>query len=96
MCVCGRPGRWFVNSQVHITLVGVAIVYHLLAALCYGSQHLRFRWEWLLCTANGLALCYLSVHYEGSMLATLTAAVCFAVFRHWMRTGLDARRAHKQ
>jgi len=29
----GRPGRWFVNSQVHITLVGVAIVYHLLAAL---------------------------------------------------------------
>ena len=33
MCVCGRPGRWFVNSQVHITLVGVAIVYHLLAAL---------------------------------------------------------------
>ena len=66
------------------------------SALVYGSQHLRFRWEWLLCTANGLALCYLSVHYEGSMLATLTAAVCFAVFRHWMRTGLDARRAHKQ
>ena len=33
VCVCGRPGRWFVNSQVHITLVGVAIVYHLLAAL---------------------------------------------------------------
>jgi len=33
VCVCGRPGRWFVNSQVHITLIGVAIVYHLLAAL---------------------------------------------------------------
>ena len=68
----------------------------LLAALIHGSQHLRFRWEWLLCTGNGLLLAYLAIHFDGSMLAPLVAASSFALFRHWKRTGVDARRAHKQ
>ena len=65
-------------------------------ALAYGSQHLRFRLEWLLCVCFGLGHAYLLVHFDGSLLAPLVAALCFAVFRHWRRTGLDARRAHKQ
>ena len=66
------------------------------AALVYGSQHLRFRGEWLLCMVFGLGLAGLCARFSGSLISLSTAAVLFAVFRHWMRTGSDVRRAHKQ
>jgi hypothetical protein len=65
------------------------------AALVYGSQHLRFRGEWLLCALFGLSLEVLTTHgFDGSLLASLLAMVVFAVFRHARRTGLDVRRFH--
>lgn len=74
------------------TAPGLAV----LTSIVYGSQHLRFRGEWLLCAIHGLGLGYLCIHFEGSTLATLIAGVTFAVFRHWRRTGQDVRRAHTQ
>ena len=66
------------------------------AALVYGSQHLRFRGEWLLCTVLGLGLVALVLTLEGRLWASLLAAVLFAVARHVHRVGLDVRRFHHQ
>jgi len=66
------------------------------AAIVYGSQHLRFRGEWLLCTAFGLGLAALVRALEGRLWATLLAAVLFAVARHVRRVGSDVRRFHNQ
>ena len=66
------------------------------AALLYGSQHLRFRNEWLLCTAYGLGLSQLPSLADGSLVPSLCASVVFAVFRHMRRIGQDARRVHAQ
>ena len=68
----------------------------LASALLYGSQMLRFRGEWLLCAAYGLALGSLAHMLQGDLLPTLTAACLFAVYRHARRTGLDVRRFHAQ
>jgi len=68
----------------------------LAAAFVYGSQHLRFRNEWLLCTGFGVGLMFLILLSDGSLLPTLTAALLFAVGRHARRTGVDVRRAHSQ
>ena len=68
----------------------------LASALLYGSQMLRFRGEWLLCAAYGLALGNLAHMLQGDLLPTLTAACLFAVYRHARRTGLDVRRFHAQ
>ena len=68
----------------------------LVVALVYGSQHLRFRGEWLLTATYGLALGMLTHALGGSLLPALTAAILFAVLRHASRTGLDVRRFHSQ
>ena len=68
----------------------------LASALVYGSQHLRFRGEWLLCALYGLALGGLTVLFDGQLLPTLVGQAGFAVYRHVMRVGLDTRRFHAQ
>jgi len=66
------------------------------AALVYGSIHLRFRHEWLICTGFGAALAMLVRERDGSLHALLLASVLFAVLRHVKRSGLDVRRSHHQ
>lgn len=65
------------------------------AAFFYGSQHLRFRGEWLLCALFGLGLAALVHVLEGRLWAILVAAVLFAVARHVRRIGRDVSRFHK-
>jgi 4-amino-4-deoxy-L-arabinose transferase-like glycosyltransferase len=69
----------------------------LFSALVYGSQHLRFRGEWLLCAAFGLGLGAMTQYtFGGGLLPALAAACLFAALRHAWRTGLDVRRFHNQ
>ena len=68
----------------------------LACALVYGSQHLRFRGEWLLCTLYGLLLGYTMHALAGHSLPVLVGAPSFAVLRHARRTGLDARQVHAE
>jgi len=68
----------------------------LAAAVAYGSQHLRFRGEWLLCSAYGLALGGICHALDGELLPALVGATVFAVVRHVRRTGSDVRRFHAQ
>ena len=63
-----------------------------MAALLYGSQHLRFRGEWLLCSAYGLILGVMTHILDGQLLPAMVGAAGFAVFRHARRTGLDVRK----
>lgn len=66
-----------------------------LASLCYGSQHLRWRGEWILCAAFGAAqgaACFAS---GGSLVTTLCAGVTFALYRYAKRTQ-DVRKLRAQ
>ena len=72
-----------------------ALANHLVSvasALVYGSQHLRFRGEWLLCSAYGLILGVMTHILDGQLLPAMVGAAGFAVFRHARRTGLDVRK----
>ena len=62
------------------------------AALCYGSQHLRFNGEWLLGLGLGAALAGLARH-TGDLRASFVAAALFAILRYLNRTH-DVRRFH--
>ena len=63
------------------------------AALTYGSQHLRFRNEWLLCAGFGVALQALtSLALGGRLLSTVVTMELFAIGRHLRRIGEDARK----
>ena len=63
-----------------------------LAALCYGSQHLRFKGEWLLGLGLGGALAAVA-RASGDLRASYVAAALFAVLRYLNRTH-DVRRFH--
>lgn len=63
-----------------------------LAALCYGSQHLRFKGEWLLGLGLGSALVGLA-RSSGDLRASYVAAALFAALRYLNRTH-DVRRFH--
>lgn len=63
-----------------------------LAALCFGSQHLRFKGEWLLGVGLGAALVGLAGH-SGDLRASFIAAALFAILRYLNRTH-DVRRFH--
>ena len=67
-----------------------------LCALTYGSQHLRFRGEWLLCSMYGAALGGVTHMLGGQLLPALVGATSFAVLRHARRMGLDARQVHAE
>ena len=62
------------------------------AALCYGSQHLRFNGERLLGLGLGAALAGLA-RQAGDLRATFVAAALFAILRYLNRTH-DVRRFH--
>lgn len=63
-----------------------------LAALCYGSQHLRFKGEWLLGLGMGAVLAALG-RYNGDLRASYVAAALFAILRYLNRTR-DIRSVH--
>lgn len=63
-----------------------------LAALCYGSQHLRFKGEWLLGLGMGVVLAALG-RYNGDLRASYVAAALFALLRYLNRTR-DIRGVH--
>ena len=63
-----------------------------LAALCYGSQHLRFKGEWLLGLGMGAVLVALG-RYNGDLRASYVAAALFAILRYLNRTR-DIRSVH--
>lgn len=67
-----------------------------LVALAYGSQHLRFRGEWLLCAGFGAVLLRGSAVFGGSLVPCLTATLAFATYRHLRRTHDEVRRFHGQ
>ena len=67
------------------------------ASLTYGSQHLRFRNEWLACTAFGAALQAITTTFlSGRLFGTLVAVELFAIGRHLRRVGLDDRKFSSQ
>ena len=57
----------------------------------YGSQHLRFRNEWVLGTCYGAGLCALRAHFDARLPAPLAAAAGFSMFRQ-----LQLRRSHDE
>ena len=92
----GRPTNHYeANVELYTGALGPPELGGLaLAALCYGSQHLRWRGEWILATAFAAALAAAARAYGGSLLAPLAGAVAFAVVRHLYRDH-DVRRFHK-
>lgn len=67
------------------------------ASLTYGSQHLRFRNEWLVCMAFGAVLQGVTTALVGRRLLGLLVAVeLFAIGRHLRRVGLDDRKFSAQ
>lgn len=75
---------------------GPSVAASILAAVAYGSQHLRFRGEWMLCAAFGAVLVRAAGHFGGSLAPSLAAAVGFAMYRHLRRTHENVRRFHGQ
>ena len=65
------------------------------AALSYGSQHLRWRGEWLLAAVFGAAQLGLCHAFGGRLIGPLGAAMPFAIFRY-LRRSQDVRRFHAQ
>ncbi|KAL1522007.1 hypothetical protein AB1Y20_021652 [Prymnesium parvum] len=65
------------------------------AAFAYGSQHLRWRGEWLLVAGFAASLLMLCRAFSGSLVGGITAATIFAVFRY-IRRSQDVRRFHAQ
>ena len=84
------PSSSVLYAGTDFPVVGVAA-----SALCYGSQHLRWRGEWLLAAAFGLLLQFLCRHFGGDLLAPICAAMLFAAFRYHRRSQ-DVRRFHAQ
>jgi len=64
-------------------------------SLAYGSQHLRFRGEWLLGVLFAAAQSAICSHFGGSLWSVFVASTTFAVFRHYRRTD-EIRRFHAQ
>ena len=64
-----------------------------ICAVCYGSQHLRWRGEWLLMTAYGMTLQFLCHQFGGRLVTPLCGAMAFATFRY-LRRSQDVRRFH--
>lgn len=59
-----------------------------LAAVAFGSNHLRFRGEWALAAGFGLAMCALRSHFD-CLTPVLGASVVFAVYRNRARAHAD-------